>query len=193
MKRWLPVLTLLCVCAVSVLAQEAGGEKAGGEESLVMWKWANFALLVLGLGYLVMKTIPPYFKSRGEEIQKGIAEARQIKADAEKKAAEIEARTRNLGADIEKFRTESKAEMEQEGMRIRQETAAQIARLEQQAAMEVESAGKAAQRELKEHAAKLALDLAEQRLRGAAASGSIIDAFIQDLSKQTPAGKGANN
>lgn len=191
MKRITTILTLLCLSGLTALAQETEGH--GGEDPNLMWKWANFALLAIGLGYLLMKNIPPYFKTRSQEIQEGILEARQIKADAEKRASEIEARTRSLGADIEKFRTESRAEMEQEGARIRQETANQIARLQQQAAQEVESASKVAQRELKEHAAKLALDLAEQRLRGHADSGALIDGFIQDLTKQTPAGKGARN
>ena len=121
-----------------------------------------------GLGYLMAKTLPPLFKSRTEEIQKGIAEAQAIKQDAEKRAAEVDARTAALGADIERFRAEAKAEMEQEGERIRQETAAQIERLEQQAEQEIEPAGKTARRELKSYAANLALDLAEQRIRDAA-------------------------
>ena len=58
----------------------------------------------------------------------------------------------------------SKAEMQQEGERIRKETTVAIGKLEQQAAFEIESAGKLAQRELKEYAAGLALDLAEQRI-----------------------------
>ena len=157
-------------------------------EPAASWKWANFVLLVVGLGYLIAKTLPPLFKSRTEEIQKGIAEARAIKQDADKRAADVTARTATLGADIERFRVEAKAEMQQEGERIRQETAAQIARLEHQAQQEIEMSGKIARRELKSYAAKLSLDLAEQRVRerlDANTEQGLVDAFIQDLERES--------
>jgi F-type H+-transporting ATPase subunit b len=184
MRRVSSIAALLLAGATWLSAQEGGGmpEPAAG------WKWANFVLLVVGLGYLIAKTLPPLFKSRTEEIQKGIAEARAIKQDADKRAAEVDARTAALGADIERFRVEAKAEMQQEGERIRQETAAQIARLEHQAQQEIEMSGKIARRELKSYAAKLSLDLAEQRVRerlDAKAEQGLVDAFIQDLERES--------
>lgn len=184
MRRIASVALLLFTAALLLGAQE----EAAKTEPAMGWKWANFIILVAGLGYLVSKTLPPLFKSRTEEIQKGIAEARAIKQDADKRAAEIEARTKTLGADIERFRVESKAEMQQEGERIRQETAAQIARLEIQAQQDIEMSGKVARRELKSYAAKLSLDLAEQRVRtrmDAATEQGLVDAFIQDLERES--------
>jgi F0F1-type ATP synthase membrane subunit b/b' len=78
--------------------------------------------------------------------------------------------------------------MQQEGERIRQETAAQIARLEHQAQQEIEMSGKIARRELTSYAAKLSLDLAEQRVRerlDAATEQGLVDAFIQDLERES--------
>jgi F-type H+-transporting ATPase subunit b len=184
MSRFSSVAILLLSGAAWLSAQESGGPP----EPAVGWKWANFVILVAGLGYLIAKTLPPLFKSRTEEIQKGIAEARAIKQDADRRAADVEARTRTLGADIERFRVEAKAEMQQEGERIRQETAAQIARLEQQAQQEIEMSGKIARRELKSYAAQLSLDLAEQRVRerlDAATEQGLVDAFIQDLERES--------
>jgi F-type H+-transporting ATPase subunit b len=192
MKRFLLVAILLLTGSLSVFAQEGkeaeGAKPEGSEKSepSEIWKWANFAILAVALGYVVTKTIPPAFKARTAEIQKGIAEARTIKEEADKRAAAVEAKIKSLGADIEKLRTESKAEMQAEGSRIQQETAAQIARLEAQAALEIEVAGKAAQRDLKAYAAKLALELAEQRVRtrldGAAEAG-LVNGFVQDLGR----------
>ena len=175
---------LLFAGAVCLKAQESGGVP----EVNVGWKWANFVILVAGLGYLLAKALPPLFKSRTEEIQKGIAEARAIKKDADKRAADIAARTATLEADIERFRVEAKAEMQQEGERIRQETAAQIARLEHQAEEDIEMTGKLARRELKSFAAKLSLDLAEQRVRerlDPATEQGLVDAFIRDLEQES--------
>jgi F-type H+-transporting ATPase subunit b len=184
MKRCSSIATLLFGGAVWLSAQEGGAKLEPG----VGWKWANFVILVAGLGYLAAKTLPALFQSRTEEIQKGIAEARAIKQDADKRAAEVEARTQALGADIERFRVEAKAEMQQEGERIRQETAAQIARLEHQAQLDIETTGKIARRELKSYAAKLSLDLAEQRVRArldANTEQGLVDAFIQDLERES--------
>jgi F-type H+-transporting ATPase subunit b len=183
MKRLLLVGALLLMAAGGLAAQEQkdSNEVASG------WRWANFAILAVGLGYLVSKTLPPVFRSRTDEIQKGIAEAQAIKKDADRRAAEVEAKTKTLGADIERFRTEAKTEMHNEGERIRQETAAQIARLEQKAEQDIEAAGAAARRELKSYAAKLALDLAEQRVRArldANAEKAMVDGFIQDLERR---------
>ena len=111
MKRFLLIFALFAI-TLSAQEKEDAGEKNLG------WKWANFALLAIGLGYLVRKNLPPVFQSRTEEIQKGIVEAQAMKRDAEKRAAEMQAKLESLGADIEKFRTQARAEMEQESARI---------------------------------------------------------------------------
>ena len=184
MRRVWSITFLLVTGATWLSAQEGGGPPEPSE----LWKWANFIILLVGLGYLMAKMLPPLFKSRTEEIQKGIAEARAIKEDADKRAAAVDARTAALGADIERFRVEAKAEMQQEGERIRRETATEIARLEIKAQQEIEISGKIARRELKSYAAKLSLDLAEQRVRERLTPQTeqeLVDAFIQDLERES--------
>jgi F0F1-type ATP synthase membrane subunit b/b' len=176
MKRLLWLFALFCV----ILSAQ---EKEAAEPNLG-WKWANFAILVVGLGYLVAKNLPPMFRSRTEEIQKGIVEAQALKRDAEKRAAEMQARLSALGEEIEKFRTQARAEMEQENARISEETKRQLEKVRRQTELEIETAGKIAQRELRSYAAKFALELAETRLRGmldAKAEGMLIQDFVHDL------------
>jgi F-type H+-transporting ATPase subunit b len=185
-KRLSLAVFLVLASATFVGAQE-NAEGARNAEPSIAWKWANFAILAAGLGYLVRKHLPPFFRSRTAEIQQGITEAQQMKRDAEARAAQVEARMQKLGDEIERFRAQSREEMRQEGERIRQETAKQLSHLEQQARQEIEAAGKAARRELKDYAAKLALDLAEQRVRERLNSGTetmLVDGFIQDLQRQ---------
>jgi F-type H+-transporting ATPase subunit b len=158
--------------------------KAEAAEPDETWKWINFGLLAIGLGYLLGKTLPPFFKSRTDEIQKDIVEAQATKRDAEQRAAAIEKRVSSLGADIEAFKTESQSEMQQEAGRIREETARMIEKVQRQAALEIETAGKSAQRDLKAYAAKLSLDLAEQRIRGrldSATENGLVDDFVVGL------------
>jgi F-type H+-transporting ATPase subunit b len=165
-------------------AQEASSTKEQAGDENLGWKWANFGILAVGLGYLMGKMLPPFFRSRTVEIQRGIAEAQALKADAEKRAAQMDARLAALGEEIEKIRVQSRAEMEQEGQRIAEETARQMARLQQQIEVEIETAAKNARRELKIFAAKLALDLAEQRIRtrlDRPTEAGLIEDFVQDL------------
>jgi F-type H+-transporting ATPase subunit b len=174
---------LLTSCAILAAQEQSGGPA----EPSMTWKVVNFVILAIGIGYLMAKTLPGFFRSRTSSIQEGIAEAQKVKADAERRAADVEKRVSALGADIEKFRTQSRAEMEKEGERIREETATAIRKLEQQSQVEIESAGKTARRELKSYAANLALDIAEQRVRARVNAGTetaLLEKFVLDLKRQ---------
>ncbi len=188
MKRFVLILLLTLGAACILPAQESGQpKKEEKSEASDIWKWANFVILAAGLGYLINKHMPPMFRARTTEIQKDISEAQAVKNDAESRAAAVDARVQALGAEMERFRAQSKIEMQQESDRIRQETARQIARHDTQATQEIEAAGKTARRELKEYAAKLALELAEQRIRARVddrTESALVDAFVADLGRR---------
>jgi F-type H+-transporting ATPase subunit b len=199
-KRLLLRLLIGMALIAAVLSAQEPPEAKGLQEARDMWKWANFAILAIAVGYGIGKYAPGMFQARSAEIQKGIAEAQQVKRDSEKRAAEMDARMNRLGADIEEFRSHAKADMDREGERIRRETAAQIERIRQQAALEIETAGKTARRELREYAADLALDLAGQRIiaqmgsrTGPAAEAGLIAEFVKDLGNQASQRQGSRN
>jgi F-type H+-transporting ATPase subunit b len=178
------LLALMLATAMYAQEKQEKAEEPVTKDEMIVWKWANFILLAAGAGYLLSKHLPPYFKSRTGDIQKDITEAQATKQAADKRAAEMDARLNSLAADIEKFRAQAKVEMEQEAARIRQETAHQIEKLQKQAEQEIESAGTLATRELHAYAAKLSLDLAEQRIRtrlDAATEAGLVDDFTKDL------------
>jgi F-type H+-transporting ATPase subunit b len=184
----IPLFALATLVAQEPAESKAGESAPHSAEVSPIWKWANFAILAVGLGYLMGKHLPGLFASRTEEIQRGITEAQQMRLDAEQRSAEMDARLNSLAADIEKFRTQSAAEMQQEGDRISRETAAQMKKIEEQAAIEIETVGKTTRRQLKEYAAELALGLAEERLRSRMDMGTqsaLVDNFVRDLERQT--------
>jgi F0F1-type ATP synthase membrane subunit b/b' len=188
---------MLLFGATAIFAQEKAPEKeeTAAEDKMLVWKWANFAIIVVAAGYLISKHGPPFFSSRTSDIQKDITEAQQQKQAAEKRAAEMDACLATLGAEIEKFRAQSKIEMELESARIRQETAKHIEKLQKQAEQEIESASTLASRELNAYAAKLALDLAEQRIRtrlDATTEAALVDDFTNDL-RHMDARQGSRN
>ncbi len=177
MKRW----ALFLFTAAACFAQEQGGGEA---DSLGTWRWVNFVILAAGIVYLLVRYLPPFFRSRTEAIQKEITEAQQAKRESDRRAAAIDNRVSGLAAEIEALRVQSRAEMEREGERIRRETAAQIRKINDQAQVEIESAGKTAQREVRLYAANLALDLAAQRIRArldASTEAALLENFIGDL------------
>ena len=189
------VKRLLFLAILSAASLAAADAESASEPSPI-WKWANFVILAAGLGYVMAKTLPPLFAARTKEIQQGISESQQMKRDAERRSAEMDARLNSLGADIERFRTQSAAEMQQEGDRIGRETAAQIKKVEEHAAVEIEAVGKTARRQLKEYAAELALGLAEERLRGrmdGATESALVDDFVRDLERQASQNTGSKN
>src|SRR5262245_21411633 len=106
----------------------------------IWWKWANFAMLAAGLGFLIAKNAGPFFSSRSEDIQRGIREAAAVRAEAEAKAAEIEKRISNLNAEVEALRKSSHEEIAREGERVSAETAQQIAKIQRQAEADIASA-----------------------------------------------------
>jgi len=202
MKRFM--LVALLAAGTTLYAQEAEraaepasaehaeaaehAEEGKGEIVVPDWiKWANFAMLAIGMGYMLGKALPKNFAERTAAIQKDIKEAQALKADAERRASEVEKKVASLGADIEAFRATSAKEMANEGERIRKETAAQIARIEQQASMEIDTAAKVARRELRQYSAELALKLAEDRVRAkldGSTEAALVDGFVADLGRQ---------
>ena len=141
--------------------------KAEGQAEGVspVWAWANFAILAGALGYLIAKHGGPWFASRSAAIRRGIAEAEEIRKQAEAKAAEVDRKLAGLQSEVDSLRKAAHSEQAAEGERIRQRTAADLTRLREHEASEIVAAGKAARLELKRYAAQLAIDLAEQKIR----------------------------
>ena len=159
------------------------------------WKWANFALLAGGLGYLIAKKAPEFFQGRTAQIQKSIAGAVKFKADADARAAGIEKKVAELGAEIEALRAGAHKESEAEYQRLGEETALQFAKIQAQAERDIASAAKAARMELKTEAAELAIGLAEKQLLGritAQAARGLVAGFVKDLENQADAGRRVN-
>ncbi|MDQ6678331.1 MAG: ATP synthase F0 subunit B [Acidobacteriota bacterium] len=153
---------LLFGFALTAAAAEQRGET---QRDMTPWLWANFILLLAALGYLAMKYGGPFLKARQEGIQKGIADAEAEKAGADRRVAEVNERLANLDTEIANLKSQMREEQAQEAERLAARNAAELARIQQQAEQEMEAAAKAARLDLQAHAGKLAVELAEQKLR----------------------------
>jgi len=172
----------LLFCLATGLALAEG--KEGGDSNLPMWKWANFLVLAGGLGYLMVKSLPPLFTSRTQAITKDMVESQKIRQDADVRAADVERRLAAIEAEIAALRAESKEETTAEAARLAKHTAAEVARIQAQAEREIGDAGKDAQLELKRYAAELAIDLAAQKISARmtpATEDRLVRGFVRDL------------
>lgn len=191
MRRAVLAAAFGLMLAALAFAQESGASGAAESgDPLLVWKWVNFAILAAGLGYLISKTAPAYFRSRTEEIQRALREATREIKDAEAKAADLDLRLASIQTEADNLRAQARAEMTVEGERIRAETERHLKRIQDQTSQEITLMARSARDDLRKYSAGLALDLAEQRIRSRITPGAqdgLVDGFVHDLHRLTPA------
>ena len=166
-------------------SEEHASEPASGEHGgMELWKWANFAVLAAGLGYLVGKNAGPFFSKRSRQIRKDMIEAADARKDAEARAAEVDRRLQNLESEIASLRADAQNEAESERQRLAAASAAEVEKIRAHAEQEIAAAGKAARSELKRYSAELAVALAEQKVRARMtpdAQDALVAGCVRDL------------
>jgi F-type H+-transporting ATPase subunit b len=189
-RRFVLAVALSLAFATCALPQESAAKPENQTEQgdpWIWWKWANFAILAAGLGYLIGKNVPPLFRKQSEEIQAALAEAAKIKSNAAAYVAGVEARLANLQREIENLRATAHAEMTAEGERIRRETEHHLQRIQEQSVQEIALMTRGAKAELRKYAAELAIGLAEQRIRARmnpSVQEKLANGFLDDLNQR---------
>jgi F-type H+-transporting ATPase subunit b len=175
------LITGIILAAAPLLAEESSAAEKPGVE---LWKWLNFAILAGLLIYIAVKQGGPALAARSKEIRDGLAAGERAKAEAEARAAEVTAKLANLEKEIAALKVDAASERDREADRIRRDSQAEIARIHQQVEMEIESAGKQARLDVQRFAAKLAVDLAEQKVRARMSpdvQAALLDSFLSDF------------
>lgn len=190
MKRFIAALILMLALTAYAGAQEetkpASSEATQEKEPSLPLLWANFAILALGLGYLVSKNVPPLLRARSEEIQTGMRDSARLKTEAEVRLADVERRLAAINTEIGKVRLQLITEMNVEGNRLRADTERMVTRIHEQAQQEIQFMTKTGVLELKAYSAQLAIDLASQRIQARMnheTQQRMVDLFIRDLHK----------
>jgi F-type H+-transporting ATPase subunit b len=184
------VLIGFVLSALPVFAQESGG---GTEQpGMLLWQVLNFFIIAGVIGYLAVKQGGPLLSARSKEIRDGLAAGEKAKAEADARAKQVQAQLANLDREVAAMRTTAKEEREREADRIRRETQTEMSRIRVQAEHEVESAGKMARIEVQRVAAKMAVELAERKVR-ANMSPEIQAALLQGFVADLPRNDGAHS
>lgn len=128
-------------------------------------KVVNFAILAGALGYFLRTPIAAYLASRATQIRSDLVTAAETRAAASAQLAEIEKKLQSLPGELEALRRQGALDLAAEKERIARQAAAERQRLIEQTRREIDMRLRVARRELTEHAAQLAVNLAEQRIR----------------------------
>jgi F-type H+-transporting ATPase subunit b len=145
-----------------VFAAEGGG---GLMESV--WRFANFAILVGLLVYFLKSPFVGYLVARSAQIRQDLVTAAEMRAAATAQLAEIDRKMQALPAELEALRRQGAEDVQAEQARIAEAAADERTRLLEQTRREIDMRLRLARRELTEHAAQLAVGVAEQRIRRA--------------------------
>jgi F-type H+-transporting ATPase subunit b len=148
-------------------AAAEGDHGAAGEHgglSGLIWPTVNFLILCGGIYYFLRAPFTEYLTGRSSQIRRDLVDAAELNRAATAQLAEVDRKVKALPGEIETLRTRGAQEIAAEEVRIAAAAAAERERLITQTRREIDARLRAAQRELSEHAATLALDLARQRL-----------------------------
>lgn len=146
---------------------EAHGEAEGHGESpwALAGRLLNFALLAGTLVYLLRRPLAGYLTRRSERVRADLDAAEQMKQAAAAQMAEMEARLAALPGELEALRARGQEEIAAEEERIRSLAERERARLLEQAHRDIDQRVRLAERELVEHAAALAIGVAEGKIK----------------------------
>jgi F-type H+-transporting ATPase subunit b len=167
------ILLLAVFAGLGVASGGEGGAHAGGHGGAAQWKdfmWRciDFAALVLIMVWAVKKAdMKMALANRQAGIDKALREADEMKAAAEKKFAEYNARLAQANKETEELQKIIREDGLAEKARIVAEAKVASERIREQAKVMADQEIARAITELRAEASHLAVQLAEQTLKGA--------------------------
>ncbi len=125
---------------------------------------SNLLILVLALGYFIMKSLPGTFKSRSTGIKKQLTDARTATQEATARLSSVEQRLAKLDDQIASMRAVAETESARAGERVKAAAEEEKQRILAAASLEIKSATASARREIMAYAAELAVEQATRKL-----------------------------
>jgi F-type H+-transporting ATPase subunit b len=154
----------------------------------------NFLVLVIAIGYGLVKALPKTFRKRTSTIQKDLVDARTATEEAAARLSAVEARLAKLDGEIAAMKTHAEADSVREEQRIRASVEDESAKIVAAAEAEIVAATAIARREIQRYAADLAIDRAARKLVVTAETDRLlVESFAHRLSTGLDAGRGGQN
>jgi F-type H+-transporting ATPase subunit b len=134
------------------------------ETTARIFEGINFAIIVLAVGYFILRMLPKTLRTRSEKVRTEIESARKVSEDAYARLSAIEDKLSGLDGEIAQIRTQVELESKQDEVRIKSTIKEESARIVAAAAQEMEATVAQARRSLRHFAADLAIDQAVEQL-----------------------------
>jgi F-type H+-transporting ATPase subunit b len=128
-------------------------------------KALNFLLLVGALVYFLKSPIAAHIATRISQVRHDLVTAADLKKTASAQLAEIQQKMAALPSELDALRRQGAEDVVAERQRISQAAETERVRLLDQTRREIDMRLRVAKRELTEHAAHLAVQVAEQRIK----------------------------
>ncbi|MGC1783827.1 MAG: ATP synthase F0 subunit B [Acidobacteriaceae bacterium] len=142
----------------------------------------NFALLLIGIVWLVARILPKTLRTRSERITTEIQQARVATEDANRRLARVEERLSRLDGEIEAIRAQAEQETSVEEKRLRAAIEQEKQVILDAAALDIAAATKNAENLLKNLAADLVIEHAKRQIAVSQATDrSLVENFLTDL------------
>lgn len=166
-RRWIRIagpsaLTLLV--AGSALASEAGGH-GGGQLKDFLYRLLDFGITFGALYFLLRGPLKRALGDRRQRLVDELEQARQLQASAESRFAVCQQQLVDADAQIAKLTAELQGESVMQCRRIEEQAQKLAADIRAEASRSAEREVAAARKQLHAEAVRLAMELAEQRIK----------------------------
>ena len=148
---------MIFLLTLPVLAAEGAEPDPVESTTGLVFRWLNFLVVFGGAGYLIAKHGGAFFHANAKAIAASILEATAAKADAERELREIEAKISHLDREVAELREAARRDWAAESERLRTSGLGEIDKIKQAAAAELAASERAAQQQLREIAASMAV------------------------------------
>jgi len=157
------------------------------EQAATAFTVLNFVVLVLLVGWFLVKSLPKTFRGRNDAIQKHLTDARTATEAANTRLNSVEERLGKLDAQIAGMRVQAEKDSAREEQRIKVSVEEEKKKILQTAEQEIAAATAQARRQIQQYAADLAIDQAAKKLVVSAETDRLL---VQEFARRI-AGEGA--
>lgn len=160
------------------------------EQAATAFTVFNFAILAIGVGFVMLKTLPKAFRNRNSRIQKQLVDARAATEEASARLNSVEARLSKLDDQIAEMRSHAEADAVKEAQRIRASVEEEKSKILASAEAEIHAATAAARRDIQQFAAGLAIEQAARKLVVTAETDRLL---VENFARQLTGNNGGQN
>ena len=151
------LLLLFVLTALPALAAEGSEPDPADSTAGLIFRWLNFLIVFGGIGYLIAKHGGAFFRGNAKEIAASIVDATAAKAEAQRELQVVESKIARLDQDVAEMREEARQNWAAESDRLRASGQVEIEKIQLAARAELAASERAAQQQLREAAAALAV------------------------------------